>query len=456
MEQLIVQNLILAMLESGVYNTELEELHYTTIAEALRDLEREQIEAALALFPSALSGEIFALLEPGTQEDVAEHLTSDALAEILAEMPSDDRADLAKRLPDEVMDAALLHLDEEERQDIEELTAYADGTIGSIMTTAYVAVPHTVSVEGAMSLIRQEASEAETIYVNFVVDQGGKLLGTLSLKRLILSDPKSSVRDVMNTDVITVEDHADRELAGELIARYDMLALAVTDAQGVLRGIVTHDDILDVINQEHTEDMEKFMGITGAHEDNAYLRTPIFTHFKNRIGWVLGLAVLGFFTGAVLKGFEGILQQLLLLALFMPMLADTGGNIGSQSATVIIRALAMHQISFKDFFRVIGREIRVSLCTAVVLATVAFGRVMFLAGDAELPTNISIFAIGATISIALAMQVVSSAIVGSMLPLLAVRFKLDPAVVASPAITTFVDITGILIYFNLARMILGL
>ncbi len=456
MENQEVQVLIQELLSNPEkLRAELEELYPATIAEALYDLEPEVVQAVLDSIPPELSGEVFSLLEPDTQDELVDTLSSDELAELMTIMSADDRVDLVKRLPEEMADAALALMDDEEREDITQLSAYEEGTVGSIMTSEYVQLAANLTAEQAIAYLRQEAADSETIYISYITDKANRLLGSISLKNLILAKPQEKITEIMNTDIILIHDQDDQELAADKIAQYDLLALPVVDSDERLVGIVTHDDVIDVLNQEHTEDMEKFMGITGKHEDMAYLRTPIWVHFRNRIGWIMGLAVLGFVSGMVLKGFEDVLSNLMVLALFMPMLADTGGNMGSQSATVVIRALALKEITLRDAFRVLGKELTVSFMTALILAVIAFVRVWLLAGDSDIPAGISLVSIGGVISLALGLQVVSSTAIGSLLPMAAVRLKLDPAVVASPAITTIVDVTGILIYFSLARHMLG-
>jgi len=431
------------------------DLYPATIAEALADVEYELVEDVLDNLPKELSSEVFAQLKPEVQELYAEELSSKDLAGLLVIMQSDDRANLARRLIKPKLNAALKLLSKEDREDILKLSAYPTGTVGAIMTSEYAYLPGNITASQAIDMLREEAAQAETILISFVVNKAKKLLGTLTLQEIILAEPNTKIHEFLNTDLVTIKDTDDQETAAEIIAQYDILAIPVLNEQDKLVGIVTHDDVIDVLNQEHTEDMEKLMGITGKHEDMAYLRTPVLSHFKNRIGWILGLAILGFVSGFVLKGFESVLANLMVLSLFMPMLADTGGNMGSQSATVVIRALALKEITLRDAGKVLFKEIRISLMSGVILASVAFVRVLLLAGDSTIPDGISLYALGGVIALALGLQVVSSAIIGCLLPMGAEKLKLDPAVVASPAITTVVDITGILIYFSLASKILG-
>jgi len=260
----------------------------------------------------------------------------------------------------------------------------------------------------------------------------------------------------MDDQVVSVQAEADQEEATYKFSRYDLVALPVVDGNGNLVGIITHDDALDVIEQERTEDMERFMAISGKHEDTGYLQTSIWTHFSHRVIWLIILAMLGLVSGAILQSFESTLMNLMILAFYMPMLADTGGNTGSQSATVVVRALALKEINPKDILKVIWKEARVGLLLALVLGGLAFVRVFFTSSGASIPDSMNIANIGFAIGIPLGIQVLSATIIGALLPLIAAALGLDPALVASPALTTIVDITGLFIYFSTARFILGI
>ena len=260
----------------------------------------------------------------------------------------------------------------------------------------------------------------------------------------------------MHRDVLYARVEDDQEDVARKIQKYDLLALPVIDAGDALVGIITYDDAIDIITQEHTEDMEKFMAIVGAHEDAVYMKTSVWRHFKNRYPWVVALALLGLVSGFIVQSFEGLLMQFAILAAFMPMLADTGGNTGSQAATLVIRALALGEITTRDVHRILAREFRVALLLALLLAAIAFGRVLFFGGGSGIPDDFSLLRIALAISLALGLQVVTSTLIGALLPLAAAKLRLDPAVVASPALTTIVDMTGLLIYFTMARIMLGI
>ncbi len=314
------------------------------------------------------------------------------------------------------------------------------------MTSDYATLPPDITAQQAIDKLRKEAPDKETIYYCYVVDEQRRLLGFVSLKDLILAKPDTLVKEIMNKDLIYAHVLDDQEEVARKIQKYDLIALPVVNGNDALVGIITYDDAMDIITQEHTEDMEKLMAITGEHEAAAYMKTPVIEHFKNRCGWLIFLALLGFVSGFIVQKFENVIMQFTILATFMPMLADTGGNTGSQSATLVIRALALKEITPRDFLRVIYKEFNISLLLGIALAFVAILRVYFYA--LTTPTyHLPLTKIGMAVGVALSLQVISSTLIGAILPLIAARFKTDPAVVASPALTTIVDITGLFIFF---------
>ena len=271
---------------------------------------------------------------------------------------------------------------------------------------------------------------------------------------MILGRPEQLVKDISYEDVVSVDVGDDQEAVVRTIEKYDLLAIPVTTGDRKLVGIITHDDAIDVLRQEQQEDIEKLMAIRGSHMAGEYLRTSSWEHFRNRVVWVVILGVFGLVSGLIVQRSEGLLFQFAILVAFIPMLADTGGNTGSQSATLVVRALALGEVIPKDVLRVLFKELKVSVLLAVVLAAVAFGRVMLLGSSSALPVGVSLAWVGTAISIALGLQVVSSTMIGALLPLIAAKLKLDPALVASPALTTIVDITGLLLFFGTAKLLL--
>jgi len=404
----------------------------------------------------AIGAEIFTFLNDDVQMEIAATIKRDEIARLLTEMSADDRVDLLKNIPEERRQFIMPALAKAEREDIRRLSAYEEGTAGSVMTSDYATIFPSFTVSQAIDRLRLEAPDKETIYYAYVVDETRKLIGFVSLKDLILARPNARISNIMHTEVISVHVGEDQETAARLIQKYDLIALPVINGGDVLVGIITHDDAIDIITQEHTEDMEKFMAIGGSHEGAVYMKTSVWGHFKNRAPWVVALAILGLVSGFIVQSFEGLLVQFTVLAAFMPMLADTGGNTGSQSATLVVRALALKEITTKDILRILSREFRVAMLLAILLGIIAFVRVIYLSGGSSIPDSSSLTRIGFAISLALAMQVVTSTLVGALLPLGAAKMKWDPAVVASPALTTIVDITGLLIYFTTAKLLLGI
>ena len=429
--------------------------HPRVIADFLSALEPHEAWHVLSTGEISLAAEIFSEMDAWFQADVAETLNRQELAQLVTEMAPDDRVDLLALIPENRRLRILSALAMAEREDIRRLSSYDEGSAGSVMTSDYATLSPELTATEAIEKLRREAPDKETIYYAYVLDSGRHLIGFASLKDLILAPAYEPIKEIMNEEVIAVRVTDDQEFAAREIQKYGLIALPVINGDGVLVGIITHDDAIDIITKEHTEDLEKFMAIQGSHEAASYLRTPALTHFKNRVFWVVGLAAMGLFSGAILHHFEATLSHLMILALYMPMLADTGGNTGSQSATVVIRALALSEITSKDMLQVLWKELRIALMLAFVLAIVAWIKVEILSGSTLLPDGFSLPQVGGVIVLALSIQVITSTLVGALLPLGAAKLKLDPAVVASPALTTVVDITGLLIYFTCARLILG-
>jgi magnesium transporter len=430
--------------------------HPGTVAEFLGALYPAEVWQVLTAIEPRLRAEIFGHLDEDLQVSLAESLKRQDLADILTHMFGDERVDLLKRLPEDKQEAILPALAQVEREDIRRLASHPEGTAGAVMTSDYATLSPEQSAAEAIAKLRREAPDKETIYYSYVVDSGRRLIGFLSLKDLILARPEKQVKEIMHRDLIFARVTDDQEDAARKIAKYDLIALPVVNGNDVLVGIITHDDAIDIINQEHTEDMEKFMAITGSHETGAYLRTSSWQHFKNRYVWLVVLAALGLVSGYIVQSFEGMLLQFAVLAAFMPMLADTGGNTGSQSATLVVRALALREISPGDILRVLWKEFQVGLPLALLLAVLAFGRVLFFAGSSSRPESFSLSLIGLAIGVALGIQVLTATLIGALLPIAAAKLKFDPAVVASPALTTIVDITGLFIYFTTVKLLLGI
>lgn len=428
--------------------------HPATVAELISGLEASEIWQILHLLNVKDRAEVFSNFDLDHQVELATGENRREMAKLLEEMDPDERADLVRRLDEIVREELLPLVVKAEREDIRKLVSFAEGTAGSVMNTDYAVLKPGIAVGQALEQIRFQAPSKETIYYIYVVDDQNRLVGFVSLRDLIMAHPARKISEVMHKDVIAVNVGDDQEEVARKIEKFDLIAIPVVDENRMLLGIVTHDDALDILRQEQQEDVEKLMAIVGRHQAGEYLRTPPWVHFKNRVVWVVILSVIGLISGLIVQNFEGLLLQFAILAAFMPMLADTGGNTGSQSATLVVRALATEEILPRDVLRVVAKELRVSLLLATVLAMVAFARVLVFGGGSTMPQGYSLTWIATAISIALALQVISSTLIGAVLPLFVAKLKWDPAVVASPALTTIVDITGLLLFFGTAKLLL--
>jgi len=428
--------------------------HPAEDAELIAGLKPEEIRSLLKNLDPQAAADIFCELPDILQSDTAELMSQSELTTMLEKLPPDERADLAKSIPESQLDAVLPLLAKKERDEIKELSSYPEGTAGSVMTTDYIAFPELLTVQQAVNRIRLEGAKKEAVSLIFILNTERKLSGYITLEDLILAKPLALLGSIKKPLVAQITAEADREEASYKITRYGLIVLPVVDDSGALIGIITHDDAMDVVEEERTEDMERFMAITGKHQDTSYLQTPALTHFSRRVIWLIILAFFDFLSGAVLQSYQNTLSSLMLLTFYMPMLTDMGGNTGSQSATVIVRAIALKEVSPRDIFRVIWKELCISLMLGIVLGLIAFFRVAVTSGNTVIPAALSLPQIGFAIGLALAVQVVSATIIGAVLPLISSAVKLDPALIASPALTTIVDITGLLIYFGIAKALL--
>ena len=433
-----------------------QQAHPGTVAELFAGLEDSEIWRILHMLDVPLRAEIFSHFELDKQVELVSGENRRDMANLLEEMPPDDRADLVHKLDDKLREEILPLVARAEREDIRKLVAYEEGTAGAVMSTDYAVLRPGIGISEAIEQLRLQAPGKETIYYIYVVDEERKLVGFISLKDLIMAEPRQQVKDLMHPDVIKANVNDDQETVARLIEKYDLIAIPIIDDNGAIVGIVTHDDALDIIRQEQTEDMEKLMGIVGRHEIGDYLKTSSWSHFARRAYWIVGLSGLGLISGVIIHSFEAVLMNMLILALYMPMVADTGGNTGSQSATVVVRALALGQLRPKDFLKVVSKELKVSLLLAMVLGLLSFGKVVFLSHGSEIPPGYSLAGIATAIAVGLGLQVITATLIGAMLPLIAARLRQDPAIVASPALTTIVDITGLVIYFTTAKLLLGI
>ncbi len=423
------------------------EYHPGRIAELIEDLETEDGESLFRVLDRRTRADVFTYLDHERQEQlIAAMLPRDA-ADMLHLMSHDDRADLVGRLEENVLDPVLPHLAQAERDDIRRLASYAPGTAAAAMTTDYVTLPPHITVRDALEQLRREAPDRETIYYCYVVDRDRKLIGFVSLKRLILSRRPALVEDVMQQDVIFARADQDQESAARQIDKYDLIAIPVIDAEDRLVGIITHDDAMDILRQEQTADMLAFGGVTSGAEtkEETYWQGRIVTSVQRRIGWLLFLFVAGFLTKIVSEHFKDVRLKLPDLADFVPLMIGTGGNAGSQTVGTIIRALALGEVRPAEGLRVLARELLTGTLLGVMLGLIGFGYIWMLHGS---------WGFAAVIGLATLFICMWANTVGTAVPFLARRLGIDPAVVSAPLISTLVDATGLIIFYSIAILLL--
>jgi magnesium transporter len=426
------------------------------VSEALEPLEEATILEVLEYFDLQSQSKIFSHFDIRRQLSFFQKVSKKRFAPLFENLASDDRCDLFQHMSQEEQAAILPYLSKEAREDVLKLSAYPPETAGGIMSTDFATVLATMTVESALAKVRRDSPSKKMIYYIYVVDHRMKMVGFISLKDLILAAPNKLIQDILHSQFIATYVNEDREIVAKKIEDHDLLAIPVLNHSGQLVGIVTQDDAIEVIRAEHTEDMEKFMGIMAENAEQDYMVTSSWQHFRRRVVWIISLAAVGIISGMIIHRFESTLEALIILALYMPMVADTGGNSGSQAATVIVRALALGQISPNQWFTIVFKEFKISSLLAVCLGVLAFLKVLFLSWETSIPEQYTLIQIALVISTALSLQVITATCIGAGLPLLVKRFGGDPAVAASPAITTVVDITGLLIYFTVTVSLLEL
>ncbi len=431
----------------------LKKMPVVDVVEVLRKLDLPDLIEVLGFFSSEEQGVIVSDFDIELQEKLYVQLGPKSFASIFVYMASDLRADLYQELDREDQLKLLPYLDKKTRENVIRLSSYEPETAGGIMSTDFATIMGDMTASQAIEKVRSDAPSRKMIYYVYVVDNDMKLHGFTTLKDLIMADPDASIWDIVYKDFAKAEVDEDRETVATRIEKYDLVAIPVINKYGQLAGIVRHDDAIEVIQAEQTEDMEKFMGILPDDDGLDYPETGVFLHFRKRITWVASLAVIGVISGMIIHHFEEAMSALIILALYMPMVADSGGNVGSQAATVVIRAIALRQISLKNWFMILFKEARIALMLSVVLGVIAFGKILFLSWGMDIPDQYNLYFLAFGIALALSLQVITATMIGAALPLIVKRLGGDPAVAASPAITTLVDITGLLIYFGVAVLL---
>ena len=421
------------------------------IASVLNELEPEKIPLLFRLLPKELAAEAFVEMEPDQQELLIKGFSDSELREVINELYVDDAADLVEEMPANVVKRILAQADPQMRKEINEILRYPEDSAGSIMTTEFVSLQPGMTVEQAIQRIRRTGVDKETIYTCYVTEKQ-KLLGFITIKDMLLcNNDDATIGDLMDTNVISVTTTADQEEVANALSKYNFIALPVVDTENRLVGIITFDDAMDVMEDESTEDIELMAGMTPS--DKSYLRSSPFDLFKHRVPWLMLLMVSATFTGMIITSFENALSRFVVLTAYIPMLMGTGGNSGSQSSVTVIRAISLGELEFSDILTVVWKEIRTAVMCGLVLAVLCLGKLMLV--DRLLLNNPEVtFSVSIVVCAALAVTILIAKIIGCILPMLAKKIGFDPAVMASPFITTIVDAVSLLVYFGVATVVL--
>ena len=423
----------------------LKEMKSADISAILDELDKESVIKVFRILSKEKAGMTFSYMESDMREKLIQDLTDAELKNVMDELFMDDTVDLIEEMPSNVVPKILKAIPKEDRKIINELLKYPDDSAGSIMTTEFIDLKENMTVEEALKRIRKIGIDSETIYTCYVLNDERILKGIINIKEILLSNKETQIGSLMETNIISVNTLEDQEEVAKKFDKYDFFALPVVDHENRLVGIVTVDDAINVLQDEVAEDFEKMAAITPNEE--GYFETSIFKHAKNRIIWLLVLMLSAAFTGTIIAQYETAFAAVPLLVSFIPMIMGTGGNCGSQSSTLIIRGLATDEIRLKDVFKVLWKEIRVSTLVGIILAIVNGIRIIIQYNNIQLAI---------VLGLTLIATVIISKILGCLLPMLAKKLKLDPAIMAAPLITTVVDVCSILIYFQIATNIMGL
>lgn len=436
---------VLAFIEDKKYmeaKEALVKMNEIDIASLLSDVDEKTMLLMFRILPKSLAAEVFAFLSADSRQFIAKSFTDTELSSLLTSLFVDDVADLVEEMPANVASKILKNATDETRKMVNQILQYPEDSAGSILTTEYVRLKKNMSVGEALETIRLKGIKSETIYTCYVTDETRKLEGIVTLRSLVLSKAETPLSEITEFNCISVGTHDDRESVGRLFKKYGFLSLPVVDSEGRLVGIITVDDIMDVMEEETTEDFHKMAAIEPS--EKPYLETSVFVLAKHRIFWLLLLMLTETLTGGIIEHFTHVLEKCVLLTAFIPVLMDTGGNSGSQSSTIIIRSLATGEVETKDFWRILWKELRIGIFVAAILSSVMFLKNLFLGGKS--------FFISLTVSCAIFTAVVISKLTGASLPILAQKLRLDPATMSSPILTTLVDTVSLLVFFSFAHL----
>ena len=442
-----MNNLIRDLISKGsfiIVRNEILKMNVVDIAQLIDELDEEDTLVLFRLLPKDIAAEVFSYMSYEQQQFIITSIADKEIKNIIDELLLDDTIDFIEEMPANIVKKVLKNTSEQRRKLINQFLKYPEDSAGSVMTIEFVDLKKEMSVKSALEHIKRTGVDKETIDVCYVIDNNRKLEGMLPIRKLILSEETVNIADIMEINVISAFTHDTQEGVAKLFKKYDLVAMPVVDNESRLVGIITIDDVLDIIEKENTEDFYKMAAMEPSEEE--YLKTSVFSLAKHRIMWLLVLMISATFTGGIIKKCEDILQSVLILAAYIPMLMDTGGNAGSQSSTLVIRGLALGQIKLNDIGKIIWKELRVAIIVGFTLATVNFVRILFID-----KTNAMV---GITVNITLFITIIISKVIGGTLPLLAKKFKMDPAIMASPLITTIVDALALMSYFSIAKLLL--
>ncbi|WP_347451200.1 magnesium transporter [Acetoanaerobium noterae] len=422
------------------------EMNVVDIATLLEDVDRDDLVILFRILPKDTAAEVFSYLTKVDRAHIIESLTDREISGIIDKLFMDDTVDFIEEMPANIVKKVLKNTDDDTRKMINSLLSYPDDSAGSIMTTEFVDIKKEMTVMDAIAHIRKTGVDKETIDTLYVIDSNRKLEGIVPIRKILLSDENLLIEDIMDTNFVYIYTLDDQEDVASMFKKYDYFSMPVTDSENRLVGIITIDDILDIIEEENEEDFAKMNAL--APSDEEYLDSSVYSLAKQRIMWLLILMISATFTGIIIRQYESVLSSVVILASFIPMLMDTGGNSGSQSSTLIIRGLALGELEITDYPKIIWKEFRVSILVGLVLAFINFLRIYLL-------ERVD-FIVSLTVCISLFATVVLAKVVGGMLPLIAKKFKLDPAIMAAPLVTTIVDTFALMVYFSTATLLMGL
>ena len=422
------------------------EMNVVDIATLLEDVDRDDLVILFRILPKDTAAEVFSYLTKVDRAHIIESLTDKEISGIIDKLFMDDTVDFIEEMPANIVKKVLKNTDDDTRKMINSLLSYPDDSAGSIMTTEFVDIKKEMTVMDAIAHIRKTGVDKETIDTLYVIDSNRKLEGIVPIRKILLSDENLLIEDIMDTSFVYIYTLDDQEDVASMFKKYDYFSMPVTDSENRLVGIITIDDILDIIEEENEEDFAKMNAL--APSDEEYLDSSVYSLAKQRIMWLLILMISATFTGIIIRQYESVLSSVVILASFIPMLMDTGGNSGSQSSTLIIRGLALGELEITDYPKIIWKEFRVSILVGLVLAFINFLRIYLL-------ERVD-FIVSLTVCISLFATVVLAKVVGGMLPLIAKKFKLDPAIMAAPLVTTIVDTFALMVYFSTATLLMGL